>query len=98
MSGFNNHAYTCFDCIGYLHYANTYNILISSMTTDSVANTAAVNDGRVYTDSNNKSDCDMLVTDIFNNLCVTGVHCVIRYVDEWIDGNFDERTNFEVGT
>ena len=39
VSGFNNHAYICYDCIGYLHYANAYNILIGSLDLESVANT-----------------------------------------------------------
>ena len=98
VSGYDNHAYICFDCIGFLHYANTYNILISSMSTDSVSNTVVVNDSRISNDSDSKSDCDDLVNDIFNNLCVVGVHCVIRYTDEWIDSDLDERANFHVGS
>jgi hypothetical protein len=44
VSGFENHAFICYDCIDYLHYANTYNILISSMATDSVANMTVLSD------------------------------------------------------
>jgi hypothetical protein len=98
VGGYDNHAYTCFDCIGYLHYANNYNILISSMTTDSVANISVLTDSRIRNDADSKSDAVDLVNDIFNNLCVTGVHVVIRYVDEWIDNDFDERTTFQVGS
>ena len=29
-----------------------------------------------------------------DNLCVTGAHVAVRYVDLWISGDFDERTNF----
>lgn len=94
VSGYNNHAYTCYDCIGYLHYANTYDILISSLATDSVANTVVLSDSRIANDSESGKDCDVLVNDIFNNLCVKGVHVVVRYVDEWIDNSFDSRTVF----
>ncbi len=44
VSGFDHHAYICYDCIGYMHYANSYNILISSMATDSIANVAVLSD------------------------------------------------------
>lgn len=44
VSGPENHAYICFDCIAYLHYANNYNILISSVATDSVPNLTVVHD------------------------------------------------------
>jgi hypothetical protein len=97
VSGFNNHAYQCFDCIGYLHYANKYNILIASMGTDSVANTVVTSDGRIASDANSGKDCDVLLSDIWNNLCVKGVHVVVRYVDLWIDDDFDTRTSFTVG-
>jgi hypothetical protein len=43
IGGYDNHAYECFDCFGYLHYANKYNILIASMATDSIANTSVLN-------------------------------------------------------
>jgi hypothetical protein len=29
---------------------------------------------------------------------VKGVYCVIRYVDTWMDNNFDERGVFQVGS
>jgi len=47
IGGYDNHAYECLDCFGYLHYANKYNILIASMETDSVANTRVLNNYRI---------------------------------------------------
>ena len=98
MGGFENHAYICFDCFGYLHYANAYNILISSMASDSVANVTVLSDSRISNDAESGKDCDVLVDDIFNNLCVKGVHVAVRYVDEWINSDFDSRVNFKVGS
>lgn len=94
IGGYNEHAYHCLDCIGYLHYANKYNIVIMSMPLDSVANLNVLHAPRIYNDSNSKSDARDLVDDIWDNLCVTGAHVAVRYVDLWISGDFDERTNF----
>ncbi len=92
--GSNDNYHICFDCISYRHYADRYFILIASLATDSVANTAVLADSRIVNDADNKSDCQTLAYDIFNNLCVKGVYCVIRYVDTWMDNNFDERSVF----
>lgn len=97
IGGFNDHAYECLDCIGYLHYANKYNIVIMSMPKDSDANLTVLQDSKIKNDSNSKSDAIDLLNDIWGNLCVTGAHVAIRYVDLWIDGDFDERTTFQVG-
>lgn len=67
------------------------------MATDSVANVQVLTDPRIVSDSNSKSDAVDLVNDIFNNLCVTGVHVVVRYVDEWISDDFEDRNTFQVG-
>lgn len=53
-----------------------------------------LSDSRIVNDSNSGKDCDVLVDDIFNNLCVKGVHVVVRYVDEWISNDFDSRGVF----
>lgn len=67
------------------------------MGTDSIANTVVTTDGRIANDSNSGKDCDVLLSDIWNNLCVKGVHVVVRYVDLWINDDFDTRTSFTVG-
>jgi hypothetical protein len=97
VSGSDKHSMKCFDCFSFLHYANAYNVLVSSMTTDSVANRVVLGDQRILNDANSGHDANVLVDDIFDNLCVTGVHVVIRYVDEWMDNDFEERTQFTVG-
>jgi hypothetical protein len=45
VSGPKKHAFNCYDCISYLNYANTYNIVIASLSVDSVANVAATTAG-----------------------------------------------------
>jgi hypothetical protein len=83
VSGSDKHSMKCFDCFSFLHYANTYNVLVSSMKADSVANRVVLGDQRILTDANSKKDANVLVDDIFDNLCVMGVHVVIRKnVDE----------------
>ncbi len=57
-----------------------------------------LSDSRIVTDADKGSDCDVLVNDIFNNLCVKGAHCAVRYVDEWIESDFDSRLTFQVGS
>lgn len=98
VGGYDNHAYQCFDCIGYLHYANRYNIVVSSMATDSVANLTVLQDSRIVNDAESKSDCDDLVNDIWDNLCVYGVHVVVRYVDYWLDNDLEDRSTMQVGS
>ena len=98
VSGFNNHAFSCYDCISYLHYANTYNIVLASLSVDSVANVSVTTDGRLASDAESGKDCDKLVDDIWNNLCVKGVHVVVRYVDLWNDNDFDTRYSMTVGS
>lgn len=68
-----------------------------SMPKDSVANLPVLQDSRIVNDSNSKSDAIDLLNDIWGNLCVTGAHVAIRYVDLWISDDFDERTTFQVG-
>ena len=102
----------CFDCFVYLHYANTYNILISSLATDAVANLAVLQDSRIVDDSNSGHDAIDLLNDIWNNLCVKGVHVVVNFtntifsskedIDEWVDHDFvdplgNDITKFQVG-
>jgi hypothetical protein len=80
-----------------MHYANAYNILIAALSTDSVADVSVTTDGRILNDANSGKDCDVLVNDIFNNLCVKGVHVVVRYVDLWNDNDFEDRGTMTVG-
>ena len=42
--GYDNHGVICFDCFVYLHYQNAYNIVVSALDTDSVANTVVLSD------------------------------------------------------
>jgi hypothetical protein len=102
VGGYDNHAMQCFDCFIYLHYANAYNILISSLATDAVANLTVLQDSRIVNDSNSGHDAIDLLNDIWNNLCVKGVHVVVRYVDEWMENDFvdtlgNDITKFQVG-
>ena len=92
----------CYDCFNYLHYANAYNVLISSVSTDAIANQVVLSDSRIVNDSNSKHDAGDLAEDIWNNLCVKGVHVAVRYIDEWIDTDFEDQegndiTKFQVG-
>lgn len=64
------------------------------MNKDSVANTVVLNDKTIVSDSNSKSDAVDLLNNIWDNLCVTGVHVVVRYVDLWLDNDLDERATF----
>lgn len=98
VSGFNNHAFNCYDCISYLHYANTYNIVLSSLATDSIANVAVTTDSRLATDADYSRDCDKILDDLWGNLCVKGAHCVVRYVDLWNDNDFETRYSMTVGS
>ena len=68
------------------------------MATDSVANKVVLGDQRILNDANSKADAIDLVNDIFVNLCVKGVHVVVRYVDEWMDNDFEDRSQFTVGS
>jgi hypothetical protein len=98
ISGYNVHAYECFDCIGYLHYANRYDILIAALDTDSVVYEAAVNSPVLFTESNSGDDAVNIVNYLYSLYCYAGVHVVERYVDEWTDSYFDNRYSFTVGT
>lgn len=98
VGGYDNHAFSCWDCFSFLHYANRYNIVISSMPTDSVANTVVLQDSRIVHDADSKSDAVDLCNDIWNNLCVYGVHVVKRYVDYWVDSDLEDRYKLQVGS
>jgi len=82
VSGSDKHAWTCYDCISYVHYADNYNIILFSSTVDSVANVSVTTDGRLASDANSGKDCDKLRDDIWDNLCVKGVHVVDRYYND----------------
>lgn len=92
------HAYSCFDCFGFLHYANAYNIVISSMPTDSIANLPVLQNQKIVYDSNSGADCDVLVNDIWYALCTYGVHCVQRYHGLWIYYYTEDRVTIINGT
>ena len=98
VAGGDKHFVKCYDCILYIHYANAYNIVLASLSVDSVANVTVTTDGRLASDANSGKDCDKLVDDIWNNLCVKGVHVVVRYVDLWNDNDFDTRYSMTVGS
>jgi len=112
VSGNENHAMKCSDCFIYLSYADNYNILISSLATDAVANSTVLQDSRIVDDSNSGHDAIKLMDDIWNNLCVKGVHVVVNFtntifsskedIDEWVDHDFvdplgNDITKFQVG-
>lgn len=99
VGGYENHAFSCLDCFNqYLHYDNKYNIVIAAMSLESKANTVVLNNSKIKNDSNSKSDAVKLCDDIWNNLCVTGVHVVKRYVDLELYNDFSDRDTFEVGS
>ena len=97
ISGFDNHAYDCYDCIGYLHYANRYDIVISALDSASVALTNAVQSPVLFTESNSKKDAVDIVNDLMSLYCYAGVHVIERYVDEWTNGYLDTRMSMTVG-
>ena len=99
VAGGDKHFVKCYDCILYIHYANAYNIVLASLSVDSVANVAVTTDGRLASDANSRHDCDNLGDDIWNNLCVKGVHVVVvKNVDLWNDNDFDTRYSMTVGS
>jgi hypothetical protein len=81
----------------YQGYADSYNILISSLPKDSVANLLVVQDSRIVDASNSKHDCDRLINDLFDELCLYGAHCVVREVDLNLETDYDTRFAFDVG-
>ena len=98
VGGFENHAFTCFDCFSFLHYANSYNIVIASLATDSNPWIEQTTNSALVTYSNQSRDCDKIVDEIWSTLCVKGVHVVVRYVDLWNDNDFDDRYSMTVGS
>ena len=97
VDGFDKHAFNCFDCFSFLHYANTYNIVIASLTTDSAPWIEQTTNSVLATYADQSRDCDKIANDIWSNLCVKGVHVVVRYVDLWNDNDFDDRYSMTVG-
>ena len=91
IGGFDNHAWTCYYCYAFLHYANKYNIFVSSLATDSVANTGVLDAPLIADLSNSGVDAIDVTNSIWNNLCVTGVGTVERYVNLWTSDNYDTR-------
>ena len=87
----------CYHCSLYQNYADSYNILISSLPKDSVANLLVVQDSRIVDASNSKHDCDRLINDLFDELCLYGAHCVVREVDLNLETDYDSRFAFDVG-
>lgn len=98
ISGFNVHAYECFDCIGYLHYANRYDILIAALDPASVANATAADSPVLFTEANSTAHAVDIVNYLYSLYCFAGVHVIERYQDEWTESEFDTRMSFTVGT
>ena len=98
ISGYNVHAYECFDCIGYLHYANRYDVLIAALDPASVVNATATYSPILITEANSSSNAVDIVNYLYTLYCFAGVHVIQRYQDEWTDSEFDTRMSFTVGT
>jgi hypothetical protein len=79
ISGYNVHAYECFDCIGYLHYANRYDILIAALNPASVVNATATYTPVLITEANSSSNAVDIVNYLYTLYCFAGVHVVQRY-------------------
>lgn len=98
ISGNDNHHYICYNCAGWLHWNNRYNIVVSSIATNVNGATEIVNSSYIKDQSNSKSHADTVANNIWNKYCMTGVHVIERYVDEWTYSYYGDAYSANVGS
>lgn len=98
IEGSNNHEIICYDCFTFFHFQNKYDVAISSLLNDTSANQTVVFDSSIADKSNHGGKAIDIARDIWNSMCVMGVHVIHRDSGENTEWTYGDRGRFQVGT
>lgn len=98
ITGFEKHTIICTDCLNYLHYNRRYNIIISAVNSEFIANNDLLNDDIITEASKDKRNAIDIANDLWKNHCFKGVHVMTKGVNQETTSSLEDRFREVSGT
>jgi hypothetical protein len=90
----------CFDCFTRMDAKDKYDIVISALGNDTHANHTVVDSEKFKeyaSDKHWKHNAKTVAEEIWNTMCVSGVHVVEKKSGFYVSQTYDDRVNLTVG-